>query len=741
MVYIISALNFLLLIIYKGCTFLVSSLYDIIFNLAEINMFKNSAFETFKNNVTTLIGLFLIFKLAISVINYIVNPDKISDSKTGAKNIIVKLVIVISLLATIDKLFEWAYRVQEIILKDGIIENFVFSNTSKGDAPQNFVGQGKKFSTADYLAYVVTGPFFDYNRDAEIWGSGNEARALAEDECTDFLLMLNYNEEPPDSECCKKLDEEEDGACEKLKAGLKERDVIAAVIDIIGLKKDQQLMLQINPLGIIVALGTAIILVIIAVGVATRVFKLIFFQIIAPLPIILYIDPNSNGNSPFNKWLKATINTFLELFIRLFVLYFAILIISQVLTGNGGTLQTFSGTAIKLFSPENAFLFIFLVIGLLLFASQAPKLIEDVLGIKGGAFMRDAKTTAAVAGGIAGVVGGTLAAGHYNSLGYMQNYRDTHDGKLGIKGALGGAGYALSGLAGGFGRNVWATAKQAKLSDGGISGLNLTSGFKISNGVIKDMGVKRNARLATYYEADGKTQSRVYNFMTAGFNERRHRFLEMAGIKDTTTSVGTATQGVKNRKREMEAAKRVYQQAQEQRQTEYELMGNVRDDIVNSSGVASDFMDKMTGMYTGNNAIETGEATMYAYDAVAHQIVELNTPKDLDRFDYNDYAANMNAMRQDLEYNLAHHKWDLTTMEIDDSGGHSLSQAEQMRHLADFDRDYMISEADFNRMKASAVSYNRSVGRVNTTRAEFEHREKVYNVSNKNLENVNKRFK
>ena len=59
-----------------------------------------------------------------------------------------------------------------------------------------------------------------------------------------------------------------------------------------------------------------VIMLFFTVDVAIRAIKLGILRIIAPIPIISYVDPKSAKDGSFNNWLKALISTFAELFIK-----------------------------------------------------------------------------------------------------------------------------------------------------------------------------------------------------------------------------------------------------------------------------------------------------------------------------------------------------------------------------------------------------------------------------------------
>ena len=124
------------------------------------------------------------------------------------------------------------------------------------------------------------------------------------------------------------------------------------------------------------AVGVFVCLILIGfcMDVAVRSIKLAFYQLIAPIPIISYVDPKSGKDGMFKKWYQAVLKTYVSLFVRLLALYFAVYIISMVV--HGQIVDSVDGS--KISSP---LLVVFVVIGALMFAKELPKILEGI-GIK-----------------------------------------------------------------------------------------------------------------------------------------------------------------------------------------------------------------------------------------------------------------------------------------------------------------------------------------------------------------------
>ena len=179
---------------------------------------------------------------------------------------------------------------------------------------------------------------------------------------------------------------------------------------------------------------------------------------IAPIPIISRIDPKK-GNEVFNKWIKTCLSTYLDLFIRLIGIFFAIYIIKLI--NQSGYVDAVTGES----TQPGAFVKVFILIGALMFAKQLPKLIKDITGFDmgGGTFTLNPfkkisqvplvgaglSTGAAIAGGaIAGGMAGK-EAGHIGR-GVLQGAWGAASGLKGKVSMMGGDGKNAVGVGAGF---------------------------------------------------------------------------------------------------------------------------------------------------------------------------------------------------------------------------------------------------------------------------------------------------
>lgn len=315
---------------------LISVIYKLVEELASVSIFNSGTIDELAGRVYTFIGIIMVFKVTFSLINYLVNPDSITDKNTGVGNIAKNVVITLFLIILTPYAFDFLYRAQNAILKDEIIPKIILGDNSEAGTsaamdescqPVNFEFKG------DYVAYVAFRPFYRLTDRAD---SSTKDLYCNSTTVNNLLTPSLY-----------KADDQSVGYG-------------TYIIDYSFLLSTTS--------GIVIL----ILLLTTSMEIALRAIKLGFLELIAPIPIISYIDPKSGKDGIFKKWFNEVIKTWANLFIRLAVIYFAIYIISL------------ADAAVNNLSDQNLKMWalLFIVIGALMFAKQFPKLIEDIFGIK-----------------------------------------------------------------------------------------------------------------------------------------------------------------------------------------------------------------------------------------------------------------------------------------------------------------------------------------------------------------------
>ena len=106
--------------LYRTVATLYTSLLDM------VNVFTNSDFSqtlnSMINNIYVLVGVFMLFRIGISLLNYLVDPGKLDDKKVGGGQLITHIIISVILLLSLSFIFKWTNELQGILLdKNGIL--------------------------------------------------------------------------------------------------------------------------------------------------------------------------------------------------------------------------------------------------------------------------------------------------------------------------------------------------------------------------------------------------------------------------------------------------------------------------------------------------------------------------------------------------------------------------------------------------------------------------------------------
>lgn len=380
---------------------LISTAYNLIEEIAHYKVFSTETIGEFTGRIYAILSIFMLFKVSFSFINYMINPDSFTDREKGVQKVIMNIVVMFIMLVMCPWGFEQLWNLQASILDENIIGNFIFADNSSTDQTLNRIqfdpvcgtNDTNQYSVAasngDYIALMTLKGFFQFYTEDEL-GVGykeynSDFEKIADKVCDattpdDLLVRKIYNADT------------------------------ATTFE--NWPSDDDFYLIHYRFIISTAVGVVVLLILVsfAMDIGMRVVKLSFLELMAPIPIISYIDPASGKNGMFKKWLREVGGTWASVFIRLLALFFAVSIIQKV-----GDLQYIG----NLNNHEASFwVQLFVIIGALMFAKKLPQLITDITGIKlDGGFninpMKKIREQALggnfAAGAITGVAAGGLA--------------------------------------------------------------------------------------------------------------------------------------------------------------------------------------------------------------------------------------------------------------------------------------------------------------------------------------------
>ena len=331
---------------------MMNLIYHLLINLSSLNIVDAATIKSFSTRIGLILGIFMLFNLAINLLNYIVSPDKVSDKGKGGAKLVLNIVISLVLLVTYNWIFETGYKVQHKIISKQILPQIIFG-TSPEEDPENVE-----------IAYYVFSSMISVNSNVDKEGvCQNSYYEGITDECDDLLSGLLRNS----------YQQFEAGVINKDASKLVNAENITAQVD------DEYIFDYLFLFSTIVGVIVTLIMFNFCIDIAKRSVKLYFYQIIAPLPIVSNMIPGK-GEEMFKKWYKSCFSTYLDLFIRLIALFFAIFIITTFYGSVINNLPTFETPilGIKLVKV----LGIFIILGALMFAKELPQLVQDLTGLK-----------------------------------------------------------------------------------------------------------------------------------------------------------------------------------------------------------------------------------------------------------------------------------------------------------------------------------------------------------------------
>lgn len=426
----------MLLSVFDRIVYGLIELFYTTFNLiAKTRVFTETTLSQFSNRIYIFLAIIMLFKLSFSIITYIINPDNFNNNEKGIGKLIQNVLFVLVLLVITPLIFEQAYVLQRVILKENVVGRIILGSNDKNVMDDDTVYKTMSFTVLNAFLKPNTQEIeaLKENSAGDILCDGYAMPSMQEisnnkyssnkggiDEGLDYVRCMNSL-----SNTISTVKDDEGNLVSGVGVGAtyvwayKKQDY-QLLINLINAKyvndKDVYLFQYTYLISTIAGGFIAWIFLVFCFDIAVRSVKLSFLQLIAPVPIISYVDPKSSKSGMFQKWYKTCLSTYLDLFIRLISIYFAVYIIKIISTSN--QVYYVYGN-----DQPNAIIHVFIIIGALMFAKQVPKLIEDITGIKlSGKFelnplkkfednaLGGKRITSAVAGlatgGIAGAVAG-----------------------------------------------------------------------------------------------------------------------------------------------------------------------------------------------------------------------------------------------------------------------------------------------------------------------------------------------
>lgn len=394
----------------SGIYDLICYVFDIFYYLCGIQLFTDNDYSAIVQKVYIILGLVMMFVLTYSLLKAVINPDQFAKGENSFPKLIQNVVVSIVIIAILPTVFNIAFNFQNSLLKYEVIPKLILGNvdgtSSDGTNTPKITADGVEVSGGRGIAYYTFKSFFTPNLD---------------DDCMDNV-----------DTCRTEI---------KSNSGIVLADADKTVLQgkTFGYYSifDKQMAKDEVSFNFLMALVAGVFILYVLLNfcfdMALRVIKLAFYQIIAPIPVICRIIPGGKLKDVFSKWTKQVISLFVEVFVRIAALTLGVYLISLIVQKYDAGLP---GIGVLSWGQKNVVIAL-LIMSVVIFIKQIPKLIGDLFGLDTGGMKLGLMDKLAQGGGLmaASAVGGT-------GLGMIRNFaKSRREGN----GFLSSAGRALTG--------------------------------------------------------------------------------------------------------------------------------------------------------------------------------------------------------------------------------------------------------------------------------------------------------
>ena len=352
------------------CFWLVGIIYELLVNvynlfekLCSARLLDNSILDAMSQRIGVVLGIIMFFYIIFSLIQMVIDPEKISNKDSGAVAIIRKAILVIVMLGMSGFVFDLLFGIQKKIMDENIISKLILPFSVDEESEENF-GNLLSASLIKVFYYV------DNNLISEVMNSSikNDDKEKNEETISACQTMVNSFY----AQVYKSNAYTLGNMC------LNESLNVMSVDNNSGMEyEDQTYIVSFNGIvSIVVGAYMIYVLLMYCFKVGVRLIQLTFLEIISPMPIIAYMSPKKDNM--FGKWLKLYFATYVDVFIRVAIINFAVYMICIILSEGTPGFQFWDSIG-TVNSIEKGFLMVVLVLSLLTFAKKAPDLLKELL--------------------------------------------------------------------------------------------------------------------------------------------------------------------------------------------------------------------------------------------------------------------------------------------------------------------------------------------------------------------------
>lgn len=334
--------NGLLLLLDRGVYQLVASAFSIFIIMSQMNLSSISNMAAFiVDRLKALIIVFVIFKVGVALINYMLNPNK---AMQGSKKLLINILICAALLVS---------------------SNFIF--TSLNELSMMIVGKPEsyKYTVLKQVANVT-----DEGDDGLImrlfFGKSDTVNVKNSDDIGNNLAFQSL--------CVTFPDMDNKSSCTGLKATIGDGTGGMNIKKLNNINAKLDKTVDGHP-GIALILGLYIVysVVLASIDIGVRMFKLMLLQLVSPIAIIFTASEEGLKADKFKKF----VSTYVQVYISAFTRIISILLVTVFVSKIFGQLDTILGE-VKEGNNHSMWVLIICIVAGYRFANELPKLIDSI---------------------------------------------------------------------------------------------------------------------------------------------------------------------------------------------------------------------------------------------------------------------------------------------------------------------------------------------------------------------------
>lgn len=503
--------------------FFVEKMYELFILISEAGIFSQATIQEFATRIYVFLGLIMIFQVSISLVNYIINPSTFDDKTIGGAALIKNAAIALVGIVLVPYVFEAAYSLQRIVLKENVIGNLILGVKtwdSQEEAESYVAYGGRKMAFSTFSSFVtfnpevasstcinepVLYPSYQFNTDA--CGQIGEVpfdSGVKDENGNELTTVGQYMEYVYKTGEVKKL-----------------ANADLLVLQYKSTDGDYDLFDYSYLISCIAGAFLIYILFKFCLDIAVRSVKLGFLQLIAPIPLMMRIDPKK-GKQKFGKWVSECVKTFCDVFVRLAAIYFAIFIISAITTDG---VQNVAGSANNV---QAALVKVAIIFGSLMFAQQIPLLLADIVGGGKEAMQALSKTLGKVPAAVGGAAVGLGLGVAGNAWAAKNNWKDMGSNKWSRISNTAGSMFA-GGFSGGFHGMLAGTHASkptfAEMKKAGVQGMKTSRTNALNRDIYqsnKDFYTQKVGVTGKQYDDNGEPIMK-YNPVRSGLKVAKYK--------------------------------------------------------------------------------------------------------------------------------------------------------------------------------------------------------------------------